>query len=191
MQPKTYKTLSRLSVVKGVGSAPTQARSRGKGARMKKKHNSIQPPQTSWLLTEENTLLSTMYQLESSDFYELHPTHTVLQPQQAGRDGLSMALFLFLLFCRKMKYRPCFPYIQYQYDSTQKLEGIKILIVINICGPPVLTGQPMGGGGEVSEAPPIASRATQRFWRYISCGWRHQRRSCCCCSWSAPSLCIS
>ena len=35
-----------------------------------------------------------------------------------------------------MKYRPCFPYIQYQYDSTQKLEGIKILIVINICGPP-------------------------------------------------------
>lgn len=57
----------------------------------------------------------------------------------------------FVLFCRKMQCRPCFLYIQYQYDSTQKLEGIKILIVINICGPPGTDWAADGGKGEFSE----------------------------------------
>lgn len=43
----------------------------------------------------------------------------------------------------------------------QNLEGIKILIVINICGPPVLTRQPDGGWKEVSEAPRLLPGYTE------------------------------
>lgn len=96
-------------------------------------------------------LLSTMYRLVSCVCKNCTP-HTRFHSLSGWtrRSEYGSSLTPFVLFCRKMKHRPCFPYIQYQYDSTQKLEGIKILIVINICGPPGPDWAADGGVGGVA-----------------------------------------
>lgn len=112
---------------------------------------------------------------------------------------LSMALSffpLFLLLCVKTATQALLPLHSIPVRSYIKAEGTKILIAINIFGPPCTDWAANEGGWKERS---LRGTTDCFYWGYtkrlrhiaISCVWRHRRRSCCCCSWSGPSLCIS